>query len=562
MVVGGTYFANAQTFVQVLHPTSIVASYDHTISDWALSPDMTVPANRVIAPVVMARDNSAGDSLLCNSTTQNLAGKIALIYRGECEFGTKAANAFNAGAAAIIIVGNVTGELINMAAGSQNQGDVVSVATVFLKKEDGDIIASRLRASDSVSVLIGNKNGYYVNDLGSVPGYTANVPAQVPVEIAANTTQFPIVYAAQLYNYGSATQTNITVNAELFKDGNSIHSSLSNSLASLVAGDSSDQFTFTNYSGNLGTGDYLIKYTFQSDSIDQTASDNVFEYPFRINDDKLFSYAKYNADSSFTYYTGLYGPSERSGAFSACMMFKNANANNLGIKGVYFNASMGDDLAIDGEEVLVQVFKWEDAVDRAAGTVSFTALTDVTAGSFTYEVDDQYAFQYVPMDDYVLLENNARYLVCVKGYNDLMYFGYDNVTKYDYYTSIANEFISPIADGTTWYAAGFNGGPVPSTTIEFFTAEEVGLANADKLVDAVVYPNPATDVVNVVVSNYEGEASVFVTDLAGKVVMTSNVTIVANKAISFATADLTAGMYLVNVKLANGSEVKSSVIVE
>jgi len=562
VLAGGACFANAQTFVQVLYPSNIAGGFDHTFADWALTPDMTDPANRVIAPVMIARDNSAGDSLLCNPTTQDLTGKIALVFRGECEFGDKAVNAWNAGAVGVVIVGHTAGELITMSSGTNAQGDVIDIPATFIKKEDGEIVYNALMAGDSVSMLLGNKNAYFVNDLGSTPGYTANVPAQAPVQLAESTTDFPIVYAAQIYNYGSANQSNVKVIVDLKKNGSVIHTDTSNVITLLNAGDSTDQFTFTNYDGALGVGDYTIEYAIVSDSVDDTPTDNKFIYPFRINNDKLFSYAKYNADSSFTFNSGNYGPAERNGDFQSCIMFKHAKGNQVGIKGLWFNASIGDDLTIDGEEILFQVFKWNDAFVYGTDSPSFNLLADVTAGSYIYEEDKQNEFVYAHMDDYVLLESNARYLVCAKIYNEKVYIGYDNETKYNYYSSIIEQYISPIADGSTWYASGFVGGPVPSLTLHFFTTEEVGLTNADKLVKATLYPNPAKDVVNVLVDNYEGTAKLTVTDLAGKTVIANDVTIASNGNVSFNTAGLNAGMYIVKMQLANGNEVKASVVVE
>lgn len=561
IVAGGSFFTNAQTFVQVLYPANIVGGFDHTFADWSATPDMTDPANRVIAPVIIARDNSAEDSLLCNATTQDLTGKIALIFRGECEFGTKALNAWNAGAVGIVIVGHTAGELINMNSGTTGQGDVVDVPASFIKKEDGEIVYNALMAGDSVSMLLGNKNGYYINDLGSKPGFTANVPAQVPVQLAENTTDFPIVLAAQIYNYGSADQHNIKVIAKIEKEGNVIHTSESNTLSVLAPGDSTDQFTFTDYDGALGTGNYTISYSIVSDSTDETPSDNYFTYPLRINNDKLFSYARYNTDSSFTFNSGNYGPADRDGEFQACITFKHSKAGSLGIKGVYFNASMKEDVAIDGEEVLVQVKKWNDVFNFETTAPTFTNLTDVTAGSYAYEEDLQNQFVYANMDDYVLLENNARYLVCLRSYNEDMFIGYDNETKYNFYSSITELYLSPIKVGAQW-GPGFRGDPVASLTIDFFTSEELGLANADKLVKATLYPNPAKDVVNVLVDNYEGSAKLTVTDLAGKTVIANDVTIASNGNVSFNTAGLNAGMYIVKMQLANGNEVKASVVVE
>lgn len=559
LMLGGMSFAYSQTAVQVLYPTAIATGFEHSIGDWALTPDMDDPANRVVAPVMIAVDGTADSTLMCNTTSQDLSGHIAILYRGDCEFGLKAKNAWAAGAVGVIIVGHTQGEMINMAAGAD--GDVVDVPAVFLKKEDGDIIYQALKAGDSVSVLIGNKIGYMPNDLGSIPGYTANVPAQVPVQLAANTTDFPVRFAAQLYNYGANTQHNIYVTAAINKNGSEIYRDTSNVVDSLVSGDSTDQFSFIDYSGNLGLGSYEIIYEFFSDSTDDFPSDNKFVYPFKINDDNLFSYAKYDDVKKESYFSGTYGPADRSGDFRSCITFKDPKASQFGIKGVYFvNGMKDDDTPIDGEEVIIQVYKWKDQFQFGVENPSFNNLEEITGGSYIYMDNNQGEYVYADMQEYVVLENDVTYLVCAKLYNEDMEIGYDNDTKYAYYESIVERYLTPVADGDTWYASGFKGGPMPSMTLRFFPAEELGVSNADKFVDATVYPNPAKDMVNIVVDNFEGNATLTLTDLSGKVVISDNVTV--NGTVTVNTSSLTAGMYIVNMKLANGNEVKASVIVE
>jgi hypothetical protein len=563
LFAGSAYFSTAQV-VQVLYPANIAQGFGNSFASWAATPDMTNPANRIVKPVMIARASSGaeGDSLLCNATSQDLTGKIALVFRGSCEFGAKAKNAWNAGAAGIIIVGNVPGEVINMSAGSGTPpaGDAVTVPVCFIAKESGKTIYDALKAGDSVSVLLGNKNGYMSNDLGSIPGYTATVPAQTPVEIANNTTEFPIKFAAQIYNYGANKITGIKVIADIHKNNALLYSDTSSVVSSLIAGDSTEQFTFTDYSGALGVGDYTITYTIVSDSTDDAPSDNVFVYPFKINNTKTFALARYDYTKNFTFNSGNYRASGQTDPeFTECITFKDPNASKFGIKGVYFNASMKDSLPIDGEEVQVSVTKWGDTYTM--DSPSWNSLTPITGGTYTYMSNLKDTFVYAHMQEYIMLEDNVSYLVCAKTFNENMYLGYDAEERYDMYQSIAERYLSPIMTGTTW-GGGFRDLPVASLTLDLFTAEEVGLTNASKLVNAIVYPNPAKNVVNVAIENYTGNAAITVTDLAGKTVVSNDVTISSNGIVSINTSNLTAGMYIVNMTLANGNQVKASVVIE
>lgn len=571
---GGAFMATAQqTSVQVLYPSNIAQGFLNDFAEWAATPDMTDPANKVVAPIVLARDNggvSGGDSLMCNTTSQDLTGKIAILWRGDCEFGTKAKNAWAAGAVGVIIINNLDGGgAVAMSAGSGTSpaGDVVTVPVVSISKEDGAILRTALIAGDSVSVLLGNKIGNFPNDLGSISGYTATVPAQAPVQIANNTTEFPIKFAAQIYNYGANAQTNVFVTAVIKKDGSELYRDTSNIVATLASGDSIENFTFTDYSGALGVGNYEIIYEIASDSTDDASTDNHFSYPFRINDDKLFALARYDEGKGFTLNSGNFRAANQTDpSFKSCITFQNPNASKFGIKGVYFQASITNDAnnnpqSIDGEEILVTISEWNDNFDFGNESAAWDNIVPVTGGSYAYMEDLKDTFVYAGMDEYIFLKNNVRYLVCSQTSNADVFLGYDSERKYDFYQSIAERYLSPFQAGGTW-GAGFVGMPVASLTLDLFTEEEVGLANAKKLVAAKVYPNPAKDIVNIAVSNYEGTATLTITDLAGKVVISNNVTINANGVTTINTTGLTAGMYIAKMQLANGSQVNASIVIE
>lgn len=94
----------------------------------------------ITGDVVWSEDKSPGKEKLGCSNTQNVAkltGKIALIERGECEFGTKAFYAQNAGAIAVIICSH-TDENIGMDGGVD--GSKVSIPAYYITKKECDRI--------------------------------------------------------------------------------------------------------------------------------------------------------------------------------------------------------------------------------------------------------------------------------------------------------------------------------------------------------------------------------------------------------------------------------------
>ncbi|MEO0338315.1 MAG: PA domain-containing protein [Bacteroidota bacterium] len=79
----------------------------------------------------------------CDTVTNDLTGKIALIDRGACDFSTKVFNAQVKGAiGAIVIDATVQDDLISMAAGAF--ADQITSPSFFISKNDGDLLKAAL----------------------------------------------------------------------------------------------------------------------------------------------------------------------------------------------------------------------------------------------------------------------------------------------------------------------------------------------------------------------------------------------------------------------------------
>lgn len=132
-----------------------VASYDNiavTLNNFTISPDNTAigysaMAGSVAAPtsgsLPMARTGTVTTTNdACNPLPAgSLAGMAALIRRGTCGFAVKAANAQNAGAAAVVIYNNLAGRFSGTIAGSG-----VTIPTVQISDSEGALINGRLAA--------------------------------------------------------------------------------------------------------------------------------------------------------------------------------------------------------------------------------------------------------------------------------------------------------------------------------------------------------------------------------------------------------------------------------
>jgi len=117
-------------------------------NNWSIPPLSTL---HVEAEVAIARDASAGDSLLCGPAVVDLEGKIALIYRGDCQFGLKALNAQNAGAIGVVLVNNTDAPPIEVDGGTD--GSSVTIPVVMVSLQNGAQITASINGGTTTAVL-------------------------------------------------------------------------------------------------------------------------------------------------------------------------------------------------------------------------------------------------------------------------------------------------------------------------------------------------------------------------------------------------------------------------
>lgn len=107
----------------------------------------------VTGNLVVARDGSAADSLACAGPLTNAAainGNIAIVYRGNCEFGAKALACQQAGATAVVVINNNNLPAINIGAGLV--GNQVTIPVVHLSQANGSILRNLIKNGANITV--------------------------------------------------------------------------------------------------------------------------------------------------------------------------------------------------------------------------------------------------------------------------------------------------------------------------------------------------------------------------------------------------------------------------
>jgi hypothetical protein len=278
--------ASAQVVGFVTQPAAVRGNYTIGVaaSGWGASID-TLSA---VGQLVVMRSSTGADTLGCDTVLANasaLAGKIAVVYRGACEFGIKAYGAQKAGAIGVIIINNAAG-VINLGGGVN--GVNVRIPVVMISNADGATLRPYIN-SDSTVAIIGQKRGQFANDYGFTIGNLIRpMDWAVPHTAAKNPGDYPVKLGAEVVNYGQNAQTNVNLNVKIdFTNPAGTTSTVYNQNGTLaaLAIDSVEEVTVPDFDPNaFGRGKYLITYNVTATNSDDFDGDNVVTQQFWLTD--------------------------------------------------------------------------------------------------------------------------------------------------------------------------------------------------------------------------------------------------------------------------------------
>ncbi|MCB0695314.1 MAG: T9SS-dependent M36 family metallopeptidase [Lewinellaceae bacterium] len=122
--------AGAVEYLNITAPSEVAGKVQTSLASFG--PQITA-SNPISGEIVIVDDGTNNPSQGCFNPTNDLNGKIALIDRGNCEFGKKILNAEKVGAIAVIIC-NFEDAFVNMGAGAV--GSQVTIPSVFVRQSD------------------------------------------------------------------------------------------------------------------------------------------------------------------------------------------------------------------------------------------------------------------------------------------------------------------------------------------------------------------------------------------------------------------------------------------
>jgi len=554
----------AQVIFYVQAPSPNEGNYDFTYatpdggSPWGVG-DLNDPANSVLAPMQLVEDGSGiPNPTACDALVGDLTGKIAVLYRGTCEFGVKALNAQTAGAVGVIIINNLGGAPVTMGAGAS--GGSVTIPVVMISSIDGALLRPEAELG-TTEVFIGSKNGLYTNDIGFTAGDHLRAQSFGNLQqLSQGASEFEMEVGSWIRNYGSADQSNVRLNVTIGVEGGEIYNELSAGI-SILSGDSAYVSLPTFSQATYANGYYHVDYSVSSSETDESDFDNFGDADFVMGND-YFSMAALDEATDIPVNSTNQFNGTTDNLYS-CLFFQDPNASRVGIEGINFSAGTSqnpDPTSLDGNLFEVYVYEWLDEwIDLNDPGFTIASLNDIASAEYVYTANLQGENVYVPFLEPFLLEDDVKYLVCAQLYGTLIYPGYDTKTDYRWNVDTYAMPTSPLFLSGSWFALGFGTDMNPSMSINMFNADELGLVElpAEEL---VAYPNPSNHIVHIPMDVKEGNIAMTIINANGQVVGTQNVVMNGPRLDVDVTA-FAAGMYIIKLEYANGQTGTVNVVV-
>lgn len=561
-------FGNAQVVFYVQPPSVFEGNYtltyaDSASADWSV-PNLENPVNAVVGgELIMALDGSATeDSLVCDPPVINdITGKVAVLYRGACEFGAKAFAAQEAGAIAVVII-NHTGLPIEMGGGAD--GANVTIPVVMISQGAGANLRDAILAG-GMTVFIGNKNGFYNNDIGikTYGPVRARYASNVQM-LAQDDTEFEVQTGAWVTNFGSNDQTNVVLSAIINLDGSELYNE-SATAVDILSGDSAfvalPTFSQTNY--DLGV--YEMTYSLASDSTDDFPADDMLMANFRMSEN-LFSYAEIADEAEGPSNVKYTSSTTTGGELHSCIIFQDPNGSRVAPVGLTFSTSTFGE-GLDGEVVSVYLYEWtlqfEDVLDPLYTGIDEIDLDLLASGVYEYVGDDLSGLNlYVPFEDVIELEDDVRYLMCVATESETVRFGHD-VTSMDYQTTQDTylQVMYPLSDGAEWFDGGFGTDWVPGISAHLIDVNAVGVDEVSNNIDVTPYPNPAQNMIQIPLNDVNGLTTIQIFNVAGKLVETQTVSVSAGQVLKVNVSNLENGVYTFGLRYEDGNVSNFNVVI-
>ncbi len=488
------------------------------------------------------------DSLACDTITQDLTGKVALLRRGVCNFSLKAFYAQEAGAVLAIIVNhyNTAADngctITNMASGTN--GELVTIPAVQVGRDIGEELDAAVQAGKSIDICFVFPRLFDA----TVASHYATPVSQV------DTLPYITVHYV---NRSEADQTGVVLKADIKEPGGNV-TTLTATLANVTAGlDTLVYFPAYLPPAVLGRFDVTFSnsvYTEPRDSVRVSfqhtpytfASDNLSVDPLGV----LPTAAQFiNLQEQFAalYFSGPNGGVASYGTFGIANAAAVAGTGADEIAVILYDADVDDDNVLD----LTAGFADLDASGQVGfGTYTMTGTEPVdtlvtvelsdfsTGGPVTLKPRHPYYLSLL----YSALNSTTGTPVAFSNSTEVNYLNFPTtpVQLDQFYSGITGAII------------------IERLQLEGYPANLVKVNNILEDSKVAISPNPANDQIrlDVNLSQVNDKVVVSLIDWTGRIVSTQLLKNFQNGQTSFNVSALPSGTYLVQVSTKEGNTMR------
>jgi len=559
--------ASAQVVGFVTQPAAVRGNYTIGVaaSGWGASID-TITAVGQLRVLRSTGGIAIGDSLGCDTILANassLVGKIAVVYRGACQFGLKAYGAQRAGAIGVIIINNAAAGVIDLAGG--DNGVNVTIPVVMISSADGASLRPFIDG-DSTVAIIGQKRGQFANDFGFTPGNLVRpMDWAVPHTAAKNPGDYDVLLGAQIVNYGTNAQTNVNLNVKIdFTDTAGTTSTVynqSNVLAALPV-DSIFSITVPSFDPSaFGRGRYLITYNTTATNLDDFDGDNVVTQSFWLTD-TLYSKARLDTAGNPIFSGGVRPSDATAGPYEFGIWFYADRGHQVKVNKLKFAFVTNAGFQLINETVVGKVSQWLDIDNN--NLIDPGEMIELGEGFYTYTDSlGSGSLREVNIDDIstnlpgVTLDSNGVYLFSLS-YTGVQTDVFTSIDPQGNYTASADIYLQYTAPVfvAAWNPNGFGDDRVPAiVAIIEEVPDNTSVNEIRNDLNIRVFPNPVRDELNVRINaeNAIGEVSYDVMDIAGRIVMSGSKMVEGmNHQMTLSVGQLQEGLYTIVMKTNKG----------
>ncbi len=385
----------------------------------------------------------------------------------------------------------------------------------------------------------------------------------------------PIYFLADIQNFGSLTQTGVTLNATVEFEGTEVFSADLDYGEIAVDSLAENQLFPESYTPTQ-IGAYTVTYTLSADNEDDVPENNVQTYNFLVSDD---TFARNTSPANPN---SLFFEDGEPHIWAYGTHYHIEDATNLFSQDLSFVVGADSDA---GEVVIFQLYKWTDGADEVAPLDVDPDEREVL-GFILYEVTGNESdntvitmpFTSATGGSDIPLEDNTEYFINMEFTENTpeadFQIGFATDLDYGAVNFLHSEFLGQIRE-SEFLTTETNFGDVPFGGSSFgsdfspalsWTVGEV--SSADPTLPATekveVSPNPAIDeaVVSLDLSEVSSEVRISLIDLAGRRVAVNTLTNVQNVQHSIDLNSVLPGIYSVNIITDKGFTSRQLVVIK